>query len=96
MGALYPFARNHNEHKAISQEPFALGQIVLKSAKTNIKLRYSLLKFYFSQFILQKGFGSIFKPVFFSIPSDNQNYVDDVADTQFLIGNDLMAAPILE
>lgn len=27
---------------------------------------------------------------------DNNNYLDELADSQFLIGNDLMAAPILE
>lgn len=96
LGSLYTFARNHNELNAIGQEPFALGATVLKSAQVNIKLRYSLLKHYYSLFVNRKGLGTIFNPLFFVYPADTNNYYDDVADTQFLIGNNLMSAPILE
>ena len=34
--------------------------------------------------------------MFYTFPLDNNNYLDELADSQFLIGNDLMAAPILE
>jgi alpha-glucosidase (family GH31 glycosyl hydrolase) len=47
-------------------------------------------------FITKKGLGSIFKPLFFVYPSDNNVYLDDIADSQFMIGPDLLAAPILE
>lgn len=47
-------------------------------------------------FINRKGLGTIFNPVFFVFPLDNNNYVDEIADTQFLIGNNLMAAPIVQ
>lgn len=69
---------------------------MLKAAQTNLKLRYSLLKHYYSLFITKRGLGTIFNPLFFSFPLDSNVYVDDIADTQFLIGNNLMAAPILD
>jgi len=68
----------------------------MASAKVNLKLRYSLLKYFYHAFVNKKGLGSIWKPLFFEFPQDNNNYLDDIADTQFLIGNNLMAAPIVE
>lgn len=47
MGALYPFMRNHNNDMAKQQEFYNLGPVVLKAAQKNLKLRYSLLKFYY-------------------------------------------------
>ena len=46
-------------------------------------------------FVVKKGLGSIFKPMFFAYPGDNNAYFDEICDTQFLIGPDLLAAPIL-
>lgn len=43
----------------------------------------------------KKGLGTIWRPLFFEFPFDANNYVDEIADTQFLIGGNLMAAPIL-
>lgn len=68
----------------------------MKAAQVNIKLRYSLLKHYYSLFVNRKGLGTIFNALFFIFPLDPNNYNDDIADTQFLIGNNLMSAPILE
>lgn len=96
LAALYPFARNHNDHDSKSQEPYALGDTVLASAKANIKFRYSILKHYYTLFVTKKGLGSIFKPLFFVFPSDNNLYLDDICDTQFMIGHDLLATPILQ
>jgi alpha-glucosidase (family GH31 glycosyl hydrolase) len=96
LGALYPFARNHNEINAKDQEPYALGETVLLAARTNLKLRYSLLKYYYFLFVNKRGLGTIWRPLFFEFPQDTNTYVDDVADTQFLVGPNLLAAPIVE
>jgi alpha-glucosidase (family GH31 glycosyl hydrolase) len=95
LAALYPFTRNHNDHESISQEPYALGDTVLAAARNGLKFRYSILKYYYTLFITKKGLGSIFKPMFFAYPGDNNAYVDEICDTQFLVGLDLLAAPIL-
>lgn len=96
LGSLYTFARNHNDLEGRSQEPYALGDVVLKAAQNNLHLRYSLLKHYYSIFVEKRGLGTIFNPLFFPFPLDSNNYVDEIVDTQFLIGNNLMAAPILQ
>lgn len=72
-----------------------MGDTVLASAKANIKFRYSILKHYFTLFVTKKGLGSIFKPLFFVYPSDSNAYLDEICDTQFMVGPDLLAAPIL-
>lgn len=96
LGALYTFARSHNADNAKSQEPYALGDTVLAAAKTNLKLRYSLLKHFYFLFVSNRGLGTIWRPLFFEFSFDSTCYNDDVADTQFLIGPNLMATPILE
>jgi len=73
-----------------------LGPIVLQSAYNNLKLRYSILKYYYTLFIRNKGKGTIWRPLFFRFPTDDNCYIDSIADTQLLLGNDLMAIPILE
>jgi alpha-glucosidase (family GH31 glycosyl hydrolase) len=62
----------------------------------NLKLRYALLKHYFTQFVDKRGLGTIWKPLFFVYPQDDNTYIDEVSDTQFMIGNNLLAAPIVE
>ena len=95
LGALYPFARNHNIMGTQSQEPYALGPVVLEAATKAIKLRYSLLKHMYSIFVTKRGLGTIWKPLFFAYPLDDNNYKDQIADTQFLLGSHLLVAPIL-
>ncbi len=96
LGSLYTFARDHSDLYSIPQEPYALGNTVLAAAKINLKLRYSLLKYFYTIFVEKKGLGTIWRPLFFEFPLDSNTYLDEVADTQFLIGPNLMAAPILE
>jgi alpha-glucosidase (family GH31 glycosyl hydrolase) len=70
---------------------------VKEAARINLKLRYSLLKFYYKQFVSNRGLGSIFRPLFFEFPHDyvtvNNSFV---AETQFMIGKELMFAPIVD
>lgn len=73
-----------------------MGNTVLTAARNGLKFRYSILKHYYTLFVTKKGLGSIFKPMFFAYPSDNNAYVDEICDTQFLVGPELLAAPILE
>jgi alpha-glucosidase len=95
LGSLYTFARDHNDDNSISQEPYALGPTVLQAAKTNLKLRYSFLKYFYYLFVTKRGIGSIWRPVFFEYPLDSNAYLDDIADTQFMIGPNILVTPIL-
>lgn len=88
--------RNHNDFDGKSQEAYALGPIVMKAATNNLKLRYSLLKYIYTLFVNKKGLGAIWRPLFFQFPQDPNVYIDDIADTEFLLGPNLLATPIVE
>ena len=94
-GSLYPFSRNHNSIEAISQEPYVWGanSTVLKATRNSLKMRYSILKWYYSVFVRNNGTGTIFKPLFFEFPEDSFLYE---LDDQFIIGSELLVAPVLE
>lgn len=61
----------------------------------NLKLRYSILKSYYREFINKKGSGSIYKPLFLQFPMDSTTYNDDISETEFMIGKMLLGAPIV-
>ena len=42
------------------------------------------------------GKGAFWKPLFFAFPSDKRLYSDEVIDTQAMIGDGMMIAPIVE
>lgn len=69
---------------------------MLATAKKNLKLRYSFLKYFYYLLVNKKGLGTIWRPLFFEFPFDTNTYLDDIADTQILIGPNIMATPILE
>ncbi|CAD8187090.1 unnamed protein product [Paramecium pentaurelia] len=96
LGIFYPFFRNHNNDLSKSQEFYNIDHTVIQTAQKNIHLRYSLLKWYYSIFIREQNHGTIINPLFFVFPQDNMSYRDFVMDTQFIIGNELMGAPILD
>lgn len=76
LGSLYTFARDHSDLYSIPQEPYALGNTVLAAAKINLKLRYSLLKYFYTIFVEKKGLGTIWRPLFFEFPLDSNTYLD--------------------
>ena len=39
--------------------------------------------------------GSIWRPLFFEFPKDEHTYTDEVTNSQFMIGSDMMSAPII-
>ena len=80
IGAFYPFARNHNEEKYISQEVYALGDKHLRTSKLSLDIRYSLLKQYYTVYVRSQGTGSIYRPLIFEFPSDEQCYAEDVLE----------------
>lgn len=73
-----------------------MGELTLSAAKANLKLRYSLLKYFYTIFVMKKGLGTIWKPLFFAFPNDPLSLVDDNFETQFLFGTDLLFVPFLE
>lgn len=95
LGALYPFSRNHNHINSRDQDPFAFGQDLINTSMTVLKFRYSLLKYYYYLFVRNKGTGTIFRPVFFEFPEDDGCFKSEVLEQQFMLGDALLATPIL-
>jgi len=97
LGLLYPFSRNHAENDTIHQEPWALGPTLLQTARIAMNFKYSILKYYYSIVISKNGTGTIFRPMFFEYPNDDNclNPSLGYMDTQFMIGKGLLAAPVL-
>jgi alpha-glucosidase (family GH31 glycosyl hydrolase) len=95
LGSFYPFSRNHNEKSAISQEPYALGDLTMRSATSNLKFRYAFLKYIYTLYVSKKGLGVIWKPLFFAFPNDARCYEDEIVETQFMLGPDVLITPLL-
>jgi len=94
LGSLYPLARLKISDNLLDLGLFTFNEtFVLEAAKSSLKLRYSLLKYYFGLFDRKNGLGMVFQPLLFQFPDEETLYN---IETQFLIGNDLMATPALE
>ncbi|KAF9181666.1 hypothetical protein BGZ51_005263 [Haplosporangium sp. Z 767] len=92
LGALYPFARNHNDIKAISQEPY-IWTSSIHAIREAIKIRYSLLPYYYSLFEHAHRTGKpVWQPLFFQYPQDHLTLK---IDKQFLLGDAIMVSPAL-
>ena len=96
LGSLYPFSRNHNGIDYKDQDPFAFGGTMIKTSSVALKFRYSILKYYYSLFVRNKGKGMVIRPLFFEFPEDETNYQDEVLEEEFLIGKDLLVTPVLK
>ena len=98
MGAFFPFSRNHNMIGQRSQEPYAFGKdsYTLASSKLALNMRYSLLRYYYSElFKVSIGeAGSFFKPLFFNYFSDENTYVN--VSESFMVGDALLIYPIFK
>lgn len=44
----------------------------------------------------KRGLGSIWRPLFFEFPFDTNTYIDEIADTEFMIGPNILVTPIVE
>ncbi|EFN71395.1 Lysosomal alpha-glucosidase [Camponotus floridanus] len=94
LGAFYPFSRNHNSDDTIEQDPVAMGDLVVQSSKSALKIRYRLLPYLYTLFFRAHRFGeTVARPLFFEFIDDLKTY--DI-DTQFLWGSALMINPVLE
>ncbi|XP_033207449.1 lysosomal alpha-glucosidase-like [Belonocnema kinseyi] len=94
LGAFYPFARNHNSNDTIEQDPVALGELVTRSSRESLKIRYRLLPYLYTLFYRAHKYGeTVARPLFFEFIHDEKTYG---IDTQFLWGSSLMIVPVLE
>ena len=91
-GALTPFFRNHAEIGAREQYPWSFGPAVEALCREAIALRYRLLPYLYSSFMLSCETGvPIQRPLVFDFQDDQ--FAREVED-QYLFGDALLVAPI--
>ena len=81
LGVFYPFSRNHNFLNSKEQYPWSFDDgknDTINIIKKSINIRYSLLRYMYSQFFLisLNDKGSFFKPVMFEFPEEEASYED--------------------
>ncbi|MHB1044214.1 MAG: glycoside hydrolase family 31 protein [Eubacteriales bacterium] len=95
QGSLYPFSRSHTEGPH-NQEPWSFGPAVEDAARKSIKLRYRLIPYLYSLLYeaVQSG-QPIMRPLFYHDPA-NEALKPEFFETQFLLGPNLLAAPLMD
>lgn len=90
---LAPFCRNHKAIDGYDQEPWRFGKHYEEIIRKYLKLRYELMPFLYT--ILEEAHRTgvpLFRPLLLNYQDDPDTYnIDD----QFMMGNDLLVAPIL-
>ncbi|MCR9143397.1 MAG: glycoside hydrolase family 31 protein [bacterium] len=95
LGSLMPFFRAHTALYSFDQEPWSFGEEVLNIARKHIRRRYRLLPYLYSLFWESHETGApIVRPLFYQYPGLGATELEATTD-QFLLGPDLLAAPIL-
>lgn len=94
LGIFYPFFRNHCGLSWRGQEAFAYAPNVETMARKLIETRYQLLPYIINLFWEHMRSGApLMRPLSWHYPSDQ--IAADI-DDQFLFGQDILVAPILE
>jgi alpha-glucosidase len=93
-GALTPFARVHSVINTIDQYVWSFGEQVLGIARESLKLRYRLLPYIYSSFVISSETGApIQEPMIYNDQWDSNLWnIDD----QYMFGPNLLVAPIYE
>ncbi len=93
-GCFSPLFRNHCCLSAVRQEPWAFGKDVLDIYRSFVELRYTLIPYYYDLFREEEQTGRpILRPLVFHYEKDPETW--EIND-QFLIGDRLLAAPVLQ
>jgi alpha-glucosidase (family GH31 glycosyl hydrolase) len=101
LGAFYPFSRNHNSWNSAPQEPYQFaneiyedGITYLDIMRTAMRIKYSLVRYYYTELsLIHKNGGVIIKPLFFEFPDClgcfNDNTFGARTVNNFMIGSAL-------
>ncbi|HEX8847167.1 MAG TPA: TIM-barrel domain-containing protein [Pyrinomonadaceae bacterium] len=91
---LAPFCRNHKVIDGYDQEPWRFGKYYEDIIRKYLKLRYRLLPFLYT--VLEEAHRTgvpLFRPLMLNYQTDSNTLN---LDDQFMIGEDLLVAPILQ
>ncbi|KAH3374626.1 hypothetical protein KXV52_009106 [Aspergillus fumigatus] len=93
LSAFFPFYRNHNVLAAIPQEPYRWASVA-QASKAAMKIRYSLLPYFYTLFHQAHTTGStVMRALAWEFPTDPSLAA---VDTQFMVGPSIMVVPVLE
>ena len=94
IGFLAPFCRNHKAIDSYDQEPWRFGKYYEDIIRKYLKLRYELLPFLYTTLEEAHRTGvPLFRPLLLNYQDDYSTYN---LDDQFMIGDDLLVAPIVK
>jgi alpha-glucosidase len=93
VGFLTPFCRNHKVNWGADQEPWRFGPFYEDIIRKYLKLRYRFMPFLYTTFEEAHRSGMpVFRPLVLNYQDDKNTLT---LDDQFMIGRDLLVAPIL-
>jgi alpha-glucosidase len=91
-GFLFPFFRNHSVEKSKTQEPWTFGPRALGYIRGTIRTRYRLLPYLYQCFFNHYLAGDpVLRPLLYAFDGAEFESLND----QFLVGDDIMVAPIV-
>jgi alpha-glucosidase len=96
LGSFLPWFRNHYDgYNKQFQEPYAYGEPVPTNCRKYVELRYRMLQVYYDAMYRWTETGlPIARPLFMSNPADPGVYQH--LDDQFMVGDDVLVAPVLD
>lgn len=94
LGAFTPFLRAHSVIHSKDHEPWAFGQEVERISREAIKLRYSLMPYFYSEMRHAAETGQpLMRPMVLEFENDPMTHrIDD----QFMVGPWLLVAPVVK
>ncbi|HZH32966.1 MAG TPA: TIM-barrel domain-containing protein [Pyrinomonadaceae bacterium] len=94
--ALTPFYRSHVSTNLQEREPWSFGAEHERINRASIELRYQLLPYIYTLFREHERTGMpVMRPLWFNYPADYNTYAPALPLEQFLVGRDLLVAPVL-
>lgn len=97
LGAFNPFMRNHNEINTNVSQEFYRWPLVAEAARKAIDVRYRLLDYFYTALWRQSRDGTpAMMPVWMGIGKGGVDNVTLNLEYQFLYGDGLMVAPVIE
>ncbi|HLL73049.1 MAG TPA: glycoside hydrolase family 31 protein [Pyrinomonadaceae bacterium] len=94
--ALTPLYRSHVATGLQEREPWSFGEAHERINRASIELRYQLLPYIYTLFREHEETGApVMRPLWFNYPTDYNTYAPTLPLEQFLLGSDLLVAPVL-
>jgi alpha-glucosidase len=95
LGAFTPFFRGHSEIKQPDKEPWVFGNETENNVRNIISFRYKMLPYLYNEFYNSSMTGlPVMRAMFLNFQDDDECY-SDAAQFQFMIGENLLVAPVV-